>query len=413
MARTCLDDQTALLYAPARACMESRPTHWSRTLISWDAIDTVLLDMDGTLLDLAYDNTLWTRWCCRSATARPTTGESEVRPATHLFGHMDERQGPARVLLSGLLGRVHRPGHGRPASRAGKALIRFRPNARGVPRAHGRARAPVRAGHQRPPGQSGREEPVIPISSRPARRSGLLSRLRRAEGKSEDILAQELMDEHPFDPDRTLLIDDNAAVLDSAAAIRRGPRAHGGAARLSQRPPRTISSTGHVADFRRSHASPRAHPRGPPVSGVRLDRWLWAARFFRTRAQAKAAIEGGKVDYPSEGRASDSAIQAQGQQGSGARRLSHHTQRLDRGDGRRATRSPSTRGNATAARALYTETTRSIERREAEVSRRRMERAGLKVPGFPTVRSGPPGDQEAEGRTADSLKVPMIEDRPR
>ena len=28
---------------------------------------------------------------------------------------------------------------------------------------------------------------------------------------------------------------------------------------------------------------------------VRLDKWLWAARFFRTRALAKAAIEGGKV----------------------------------------------------------------------------------------------------------------------
>lgn len=30
---------------------------------------------------------------------------------------------------------------------------------------------------------------------------------------------------------------------------------------------------------------------------VRLDKWLWAARFFRTRALAKQAIEGGKVHY--------------------------------------------------------------------------------------------------------------------
>jgi len=29
---------------------------------------------------------------------------------------------------------------------------------------------------------------------------------------------------------------------------------------------------------------------------VRLDRWLWAARFFKTRALAAAAIGGGKVE---------------------------------------------------------------------------------------------------------------------
>lgn len=31
--------------------------------------------------------------------------------------------------------------------------------------------------------------------------------------------------------------------------------------------------------------------------GVRLDKWLWAARFYKTRAIAREMVEGGKVHY--------------------------------------------------------------------------------------------------------------------
>ncbi len=37
------------------------------------------------------------------------------------------------------------------------------------------------------------------------------------------------------------------------------------------------------------------HSKGFSPEAVRLDKWLWAARFFKTRALARQAIEGGKV----------------------------------------------------------------------------------------------------------------------
>lgn len=43
----------------------------------------------------------------------------------------------------------------------------------------------------------------------------------------------------------------------------------------------------------------------PAPQAVRLDKWLWAARFYKTRSLCKDAIDGGKVSYNgSKGKAS-------------------------------------------------------------------------------------------------------------
>ena len=46
----------------------------------------------------------------------------------------------------------------------------------------------------------------------------------------------------------------------------------------------------------------------PQNNSTRLDKWLWAARFFRTRAIAKQMIDGGKVFYNGQRTKSGKAV---------------------------------------------------------------------------------------------------------
>jgi len=120
------------------------------------------------------------------------------------------------------------------------------------------------------------------------------------------------------------------------------------------------------------------------ADGVRLDRWLWAARFFKTRAQAKAAIEGGKVEIhlpagSGSGQKPDRTTKPKvGKEISIGDRLT--IQRGWSAETVTVTGLSEQRGNAAAASLLYSESLESIEARETEVARRRMERAGLTLP---------------------------------
>jgi len=107
------------------------------------------------------------------------------------------------------------------------------------------------------------------------------------------------------------------------------------------------------------------------MSGVRIDRWLWAARFFKTRSMAKTAVEGGKVHVQSK-RVKPSKELSVGQ-----------TLEIRRGEMVQTVvvlELSEQRGPATQAQSLYEETAESIELRELRKSARRMERAGLTVP---------------------------------
>jgi ribosome-associated heat shock protein Hsp15 len=107
------------------------------------------------------------------------------------------------------------------------------------------------------------------------------------------------------------------------------------------------------------------------MSGVRIDRWLWAARFFKTRSLAKAAVEGGKVHLENSRVKPSKEVQV-GQQ-----------LEIRRGDTFQVViieTLSEQRGSATVAQTLYTETPESIEQREVRKSVRRMERAGLNIP---------------------------------
>ncbi len=104
---------------------------------------------------------------------------------------------------------------------------------------------------------------------------------------------------------------------------------------------------------------------------VRLDKWLWAARLFKTRGLASEAIKGGKVSLngqrPKPSREVKLGDRLQVRQGFDEREL------VVRGLSDR-------RGPAPVAQQLYEETAESLQRRAKEAELRRQANA-LREPG--------------------------------
>lgn len=107
------------------------------------------------------------------------------------------------------------------------------------------------------------------------------------------------------------------------------------------------------------------------MSNVRLDKWLWAARFFKTRALAKKAIDGGKVHY-NGARAKTSKIMETGA-------LIRVPQGWDVMEVEVLLLSDQRRG-APEAQTLYQETAESQERRAREAESRRLANQTMQHP---------------------------------
>jgi len=96
---------------------------------------------------------------------------------------------------------------------------------------------------------------------------------------------------------------------------------------------------------------------------IRLDKWLWAARFYKTRSIARNMIDGGKVHYNGQRTKPSKTVEAgatitlrQGQE--------EKTIIIERISGQR-------RG-APEAQTLYSETTESINKRQENAAQRKL-----------------------------------------
>lgn len=107
------------------------------------------------------------------------------------------------------------------------------------------------------------------------------------------------------------------------------------------------------------------------LASVRLDQWLWAARFFKTRSLARQAVDTGKVEVGNQRAKAARAVRV-----GDALRIARGEEVFEVQVRALSDR----RGPASVAQALYEESEASRKRRDAERATRAAERAGYKAP---------------------------------
>lgn len=113
------------------------------------------------------------------------------------------------------------------------------------------------------------------------------------------------------------------------------------------------------------------NPQKDAAPRARLDKWLWAARFFKTRSQATQATNGGKVHVNGARAKAGHGVKIGDRLGITKRELHFEIDVRELSE---------RRGSATLAQTLYAETAESVAAREQAAMRRRQAQNSMPQP---------------------------------